>query len=220
MAEFTLLLGNRNYSSWSLRPWLLARYFELPFESETVPLFSTEGMAIIHARSPSGKVPLLTDGPLQIWDSLAICEYINERYLDGCAWPQDLTERARARALCAEMHSSFAALRSELSMNLRRPRGPRPDGVLSDACHADIERILTLWQQALARSNGPWLFGEFSIADAMYAPVVSRCDTYAIELPDIVAPWAERLLALPAMHEWAAAAAEESWIIPFCEYDD
>jgi len=220
MSGFHLLLGNKNYSSWSQRPWLLARYFELTFEEQVVPLFNEEGSAIIKQCSPSGKVPLLTDGELQIWDSLAICEYLNERYLDGKAWPANPEQRAVARALSAEMHSSFAALRAELSLNYKRPIGPRPQSALSDACRADVQRILTLWQHALTNSNGPWLFGDFSIADAMFAPVASRFTTYAIELPDIVRPWVDAIESLPAMQEWQQAARKEQWIIPFCEYDD
>lgn len=220
MSGFHLLLGNKNYSSWSQRPWLLARYFELTFEEQVVPLFNEEGSAIIKQRSPSGKVPLLTDGELQIWDSLAICEYLNERYLDGKAWPADSQQRAVARALSAEMHSSFTALRAELSLNYKRPIGPRPQDALSDACRTDVQRILTLWQQALTNSNGPWLFGEFSIADAMFAPVASRFTTYAIELPAIVRRWVDAIESLPAMQEWQQAARKEQWIIPFCEYDD
>ncbi|MBY4675608.1 glutathione S-transferase family protein [Marinobacterium sp. CAU 1594] len=215
-----LVIGNKNYSSWSLRPWLLMQHFGLACEEIPIALFTPQMAAELPALSPSGKVPVLHDGDVVIWDSLAICEYLSERYLDGRGWPADLAIRGHARAVCAEMHSGFAALRSEMSMNLRRPIGRRAEHAVSDQCHADIRRIEQIWLDCLARYDGPWLFGEFSIADAMFAPVASRLHTYAVELSAEATGYVERQLSQPAFQQWRKAALQETGRIEFCEYDD
>ncbi len=164
-----LLIGNRNYSSWSLRPWLFLRLNNVPFETRRIPLYAEGSKAEILKYSPSGKVPLLIDGDLHVWDSLAICEYAIEKLELTNAWPADIKTRAEARSLVAEMHSGFGALRSQLSMNCRRTPAPAP---YDDAAAADIRRIDSLWTSCRERfsTQGPGLFGSWSLADAFYAP--------------------------------------------------
>ena len=169
MSELTLIIGNKNYSSWSLRPWLLLKQTGIPFQERYIPIRSEAWFTQIHALSPSGKVPALLDGTLRIWDSLAICEYLAERFPEKQLWPAAREARAEARAVSAEMHSGFQALRQNMFMNIRRRmpgRGRNPETL------ADIERITAIWNDGRARYHGagPFLFGRFSIADAMYAP--------------------------------------------------
>jgi glutathione S-transferase len=204
-----LVIGNKNYSSWSLRPWLLLQHFGVDFDEVRLAL-DTPGFAAEVARySPTGKVPALQDGALQLWDSLAICEYVNERWLAGCGWPADLQQRALARAAAAEMHSGFIALRTQLPMNSRR----RPDAYRWDAAaQRDIDRILALWT-ALRRAHGAggeFLFGTFGIVDAMFAPVAVRFDGYGVPPEGEAAHYLQALLALPALREWRQAAALET----------
>jgi len=204
-----LVIGNKNYSSWSLRPWLLLRHFGVDFE-EIRLLLDTPGFATeVLRHSPTGKVPALHDGEVAVWDSLAICEYANERWLDGRGWPADLRQRALARAAAAEMHSGFTTLRTQLPMNSRR----RPDGYRWDAAaQHDIDRVQALWRQ-LRRDHGAggdFLFGRFGIVDAMFAPVAVRFDGYGVAVDDTAAAYLQALFALPAMHEWRQAAAQES----------
>ena len=208
----TLVIGNRNYSSWSLRPWMLLRHFGVDFEVERIALDRPETAGRIRERSPSGRVPVLVDGGLTIWESLAICEYVSERWLNGTGWPEDRTARAVARSVSAEMHAGFAALRAELPMNIRA-RGRRVD--VSDATAADIRRVGGLISDARGRfgDDGPWLFGDFSVADAMYAPVASRFATYGIEAGQAADAWCATVLGHPAMREWSEAAAEETEVI-------
>jgi glutathione S-transferase len=208
--SLTLVIGNRNYSSWSLRPWLAMKHAGVAFEELRVPLNQPDTKARILRHSPSGRVPCLVDGALAVWDSLAICEYVNEQYAGGGLWPRDVAERARARSVSAEMHSGFAALRTHMSMDIR---GRHPDPGAAAAARpdvgADIARIQSIWTDCLAASSGPFLFGGFSIADAFYAPVVTRFRTYAVALPARLSAYADAVFALPAMQEWAAAAAAE-----------
>lgn len=211
-----LVIGNKNYSSWSLRPWLLLRHFGVEFREIRLLLDTPEFFAEIGRYSPSGKVPALRDGDLSIWDSLAICEYANERWLDGRGWPQDLQARAVARTAAAEMHSGFTALRSQLPMNSRR----RPDAYRWDeAAQRDIDRVQALWRELRQRYGemGEFLFGEFSIADAMFAPVAIRFDGYGVPVDDVAARYMQALFALPAMREWREAGAAETESVPGTE---
>jgi len=208
-----LVIGNKNYSSWSLRPWLLLRHFGVEFD-EVRLLLDTPGFAAGALRhSPTGKVPALRDGALVLWDSLAICEYANERWLDGNGWPADLHRRALARAAAAEMHSGFAALRTQLPMNSRR----RPDAYRWDAAaQRDIEWIQALWRE-LRRDHGAggdFLFGEFGIVDAMFAPVAIRFDGYGVAVDDTAAAYLRALFALPALRQWRDEAAREAEHVP------
>lgn len=209
MSRYRLVIGNKNYSSWSLRPWLYLRRHGIEFEEVRLPLDSDEFRAAIPALSPSGRVPVLHDGELVVWDSLAILEYLAERHPETGGWPDDPVVRAQARCVAAEMHSGFSDLRGELPMNCRR-RSPPP--TLSALARRDIERVQALWRQARERhgSGGDFLFGSFCIADAMYAPVVSRFVSYGIELDSVCAAYAEAIYALPAMQDWLTDAAAEA----------
>lgn len=204
-----LVIGNKNYSSWSLRGWLALAEAGLEFEEIRIPLSRPESKAQILRYSPSGKVPCLIDDGLTIFDSLAICEYINERYAAGRLWPRDPGARARARAVAAEMHSGFAALRTHMSMDIRARHPERGAAAQQrDDVTADIARIKEVWTECLA-AGGPLLFGEFSIADAFYAPVVTRFATYGVALPGPLAAYSDRVIARPAMQRWIAAARTE-----------
>ncbi len=211
MPEFTLIIGNKNYSSWSLRPWLWMKHLELDFDEIVVQLYRDETDARLSAYFSNNKVPVLRHKELEVWDSLAICEYLAELF------PQrgqlaDSASRAVMRSLCAEMHSSFMSLRNELPMNCRR----QPSALLlSDTCLADIERIQSLWQHAKTFSDGKdnWLFGSFSIADVMFAPVVLRFHRYQVPLSDIASNYVSALLEHPAMVEWVAAGRAEDDVI-------
>lgn len=204
-----LVIGNKNYSSWSLRPWLLLRHFGVAFE-EVRLLLDTPGFADdVRRHSPTGKVPALHDDGVQVWDSLAICEYANERWLEGRGWPADLAARAWARAAAAEMHAGFVALRTQLPMNSRRT----PDAYRWDAAaQQDIDRVQSLWRQLRAThgAGGDFLCGGFGIVDAMYAPVAIRFDGYGVELDATARAYLQALFALPAMREWREAAAAET----------
>jgi glutathione S-transferase len=206
----SLVIGNKNYSSWSLRPWLALAQAGLDFDEVRIPLSRPESKQQILRYSPSGKVPCLIDDGLTIFDSLAICEYVNERYADGRHWPRDPGARARARAVAAEMHSGFVPLRTHMSMDIRASYPERGAAAQRrDDVAADITRIRAVWIECLA-AGGPWLFGEFSIADAFYAPVVTRFATYGVALPAPLAAYSDRVFALPAMQRWITAARTES----------
>lgn len=201
-----LVIGNKNFSTWSLRPWLVLKQAALPFEEICLDIYRAGAREEILKYSPTGKVPCLFDGALQIWDSLAICEYLAEAKPD--LWPNDRDARARARAISAEMHSGFAALRQHMSMNIcatKPGQGRTPDS------EAEIARVIQIWEACLASKNAtdPFLFGKFSIADAMFAPVVWRFETYVVALPSASRAYADAMLALPAMREWAAGARAE-----------
>jgi glutathione S-transferase len=214
MPSLTLVIGNKTYSSWSFRPWLLLKHLALPFEEIVVPLYEAGTPDAIRRYSAAGKVPVLIDGATTVWESLAICEYLAERRPD--AWPRDAKVRAIARSAAMEMHAGFASLRAELPMNVRERRtGVEP----SAAARADIARVLEVWRTCRqAAANGePWLFGEFSIADAMYAPVATRFDTYGVELPDYAQRYVATVMTDPAVLEWVAAACKETARIPGAE---
>lgn len=211
-AQYTLYLGDKNYSSWSLRPWLALRQLGIAFTEVEVPLGGT-GVNERHlAYSPNGLVPCLHDGDLQVFDSLAICEYLAERHPQ--LWPAERTARARARSIAAEMHSGFGQVRNQLPMNIRlRARGT----ALPAAVQKEVDRICLAWRDArthLASGDGPFLFGAFSIADAMFAPVVWRFYSYNVALPADAAAYRDTMLALPAMREWQAAAEASTWRNP------
>lgn len=211
-----LVIGNKNYSSWSLRAWLALRVGSVAFEERRVVLDQPQTKAEILRHSPSGKVPCLIDGSLQVWDSLAICETANERYVGGGLWPADPVARAHARATTAEMHAGFAALRTYMPMDIRSRRADAGTAARQRSeVAADIERILALWSDCLARSGGPLLYGGFSIADAFYAPVVTRFATYGVALPPPLAAYAEAVWALPAMQQWVDAAHAETEVIHY-----
>jgi glutathione S-transferase len=208
MTDLILTIGNKNYSSWSLRPWLLLKQAGIPFRERYIPIRSEQWFAQISRLSPSGKVPALTHGAVRVWDSLAICEYLAEQFPDKQLWPADVATRAAARSVSAEMHSGFQALRQNMFMNIRRSmpgRGRTPEAL------ADIERITAIWNDCRARygAQGPFLFGRFSIADAMYAPIALRFQTYGVSVDGAAGDYARTLLAQPAMQEWAAAARAE-----------
>ncbi len=217
MAQYKLVIGNKAYSSWSLRPWLLMKQAGLAFEEIRIPLYQDGHDTKIRKFTPAGRLPVLIDGAITVWDSLAICEYLAERHAGKKLWPDDAAARAHGRAISAEMHAGFTALRSKLSMNVRRvfPRA----GVNAEVA-ADIARICTLWEDALQRYGGPFLLGSLSVADAMYAPVATRFKTYAVALPDGAQAYADRVLALPAMRDWYAAAAAETEMLPRYEQQD
>ena len=212
MSELTLVIGNKAYSSWSLRPWLALRHIGVPFAEVLVHLRQPDSRARILQHSPSGKVPLLKHGDRVVWDSLAICEYLAETYPDAGLWPDDAYARAVARSVSAEMHAGFVSLRTTMSMDLKRRR---PGEGRSDETLADIARVAEIWRDARARfgDGGPYLFGRFSIADCMYAPVVTRFDTYGVELDPVCRAYADAVLALPPLREWTEAARAEPWVL-------
>jgi len=212
MADFTIYIGNKNYSSWSLRAWLMLKATGAAFEEVLIPLYQPPSRAAILRHSPSGKVPALRHGAVTVWDSLAIGEYLAERLPAARLWPDDAGARAVARSVSAEMHAGFGELRRHLPMNLRASVAGRET---TAAVAADIERIAALWCDSRRRfgAGGAYLFGHFTIADAMYAPVVSRFRTYGIALEDAARAYAEALWAHPALQEWAAAAHSETMIV-------
>ena len=211
-AHYTLILGTKDWSSWSLRPYMALRAVGVPFDEDVIPLERNATTAAVQRRTPAGKVPVLTIAEngqtITIWDSLAICETLAERHPEAKLWPDDAGDRAIARAYAAEMHSGFPDLRDQLTMDFVR-RLPTPP--LREATRTQVARIIAAWSAALERhgKNGGFLFGRFSIADCMYAPVVSRFLTYGIELPPALRAYCARMMALPAMQDWARAAQAE-----------
>ena len=216
MSELTLIIGNKNYSSWSLRPWLVLKQFGIPFTEIRIPLYGSDTKEKILRHSPAGKVPVLHDGEITVWDSLAICEYLAERFPEQQLWPTHPTARALARAICAEMHTGFADLRQHMTMNIR---GHFPGKGMTPEVAQDIERIQAIWRdcRAHAAHGGPYLFGAFSIADAFFAPVVLRFVTYAPALDANTHAYMQAVLALPTLQEWIAAAKAETETIPAFE---
>ena len=214
-----LVVGNKNYSSWSMRPWVALRANNIAFEEVFIPLYTgAADKEKIRSFSRSGKVPVLVDGDVTVWDSLAIIEYAAERFPEARLWPQDRASRAHARSISAEMHSGFAALRNECGMNLHRPVKPI---ALSDDARDNIARVQQIWTECRERygKTGPFLFGAFSGADAMYAPVVHRFRTYAIEVAPEAKAYMETMMALPAFQEWTRAGLAETIVIERFETD-
>lgn len=219
MADYTLVIGNKNYSSWSLRPWLVLKMAGIEFEEVLIPLDEQGTRQQILKHSPSGKVPLLHHGDIRVWESLSIAEYIAEQAPEAKLWPTDSWQRAVARSVSAEMHSGFRALREAMPMNVR---SRFPDEGRKPGVQEDINRITAMWRNCRKRFGeslgGPFLFGQFTIADAMFAPVVSRFRTYAVELNEEAKAYADAVWALPAMQEWADASKNEPWVIDKAEF--
>ncbi|WIY51457.1 glutathione S-transferase family protein [Devosia sp. YIM 151766] len=211
-----LLIGNRNYSTWSLRPWLVMRHFEIPFEDEVFQLSGPDWREKIAARSPTGKVPVLIDGDLAVPETIAIIEYLAERFPDKAIWPSASRDRALARAAAAEMHAGFPALRQHAPMNLR---ASHPGKVDLDSVRRDLHRVEALWGDLLERSGGPFLFGGFSAADAMFAPLATRLRTYDLPVSDLAGRYVEAIYALPAFQDWLSLALHEPWIVDDDEID-
>lgn len=212
MTDLTLVIGNKNYSSWSLRPWFFLKHFGIPFEETRIPLFEEGYKEKILTTSPSGKVPALKDGDLIVWDSLAIMEYLAEKYPSQQSWPVDVKTRALARSISAEMHSGFLALREHLPMNCRRiiNRFVPPENAKED-----INRVIDIWSNCRQQfqNKGPWLFGDFSIADCMYAPVVMRFDSYQIPTDALINDYRQTVRQHPDIQIWIRSSKEESEII-------
>ena len=212
---FTLYIGNKNYSSWSMRPWVLLTQAGIPFQEHLVRFDSFEGDSRfkneVRKVNPAGRVPVLVDDGLAIWDSLAIAEYVAEKFPDLALWPRDAKARAQARSVVAEMHSGFGALRSHCPMNIEASL-PQVGALLwrdQAAVRADVQRICEMWTGLLERSGGPMLFGEFSIADAFYAPVCMRLRNYALPVPGAVTDYIRRVCALPGVKAWIEGALAE-----------
>jgi glutathione S-transferase len=215
---FHLIIGNKNYSSWSMRPWFGLRVAGIPFDETVISLEASDFKDRVAALSGTGKVPVLIDGDVHVWESLAILEYAAEACPDAALWPRDRVARAHARVIAHEMHAGFLPLRRHLPMNMWRP--PMPRDLPADVA-ANVERVQALWRDCRARFGvgGPFLFGKFTAADAMYAPVVARFDTYRVAVDDICRAYMEAIMALPAWGEWTKAALAEPWVLPHDEPD-
>ena len=211
-----LIIGNKNYSSWSFRPWIGMKAVGIAFEERVISLNDPEFKRAIAPVSQNGKVPALDDGGVHVWESLAILEYLAEKFPHAGLWPADPSARAHARAVAAEMHGGFAALRGECPMNFWRPVKRRE---LSADALADVARIDAMWSECRLRYGGPFLFGAFGAADAMYAPVVSRFHTYAVAVGERSRAYMDAVMTLPAWREWREAALKEPWILPYDEPD-
>jgi glutathione S-transferase len=213
MSKFTLVIGNKNYSSWSLRPWLLLKYFGIPFKEIRIPLYREDTKPTITKYSPSGLVPALIHDDLTVWDSLAICEYAQELFPSLVMWPRDQEARAIARAVSAEMHSGFTSLRNDMPMNCKKSF---PGKGFNEQTRPEIARIVQIWRDCRERygKGGAFLFGDFSIADAMYAPVVLRFKTYAVAVDGICQEYMAAVLGLPALQDWIAAGCAETDVLP------
>ena len=218
-----LYIGNKNYSSWSMRPWVLLTEAGIPFEEVLVRFDSFEAdskfKAEILKHNPTGRVPVLVDGDLAVWDTLAIAEYVAEKFPEKALWPADVRARARARSVCAEMHSGFSALRTHWGMNIEANLPEVGAKVLAEqpAVRADLDRLVSMWTSLLAESGGPMLFGAFSIADAYFAPVVTRLVTYGAPVPPVVKGYIDRVLALKGVAAWTRDALAEHDFLPFEE---
>ena len=218
MADLTIYLGNKNYASWSLRAWLALKATGEEFVEEVIPILLPGSKETLLKYSPSGKVPALCHGDVVVWDSLAICGYLAERFPAAGLWPDDPAAKAIARSISAEMHSSFQALRGQFPMNIR---SSFPGREISPEAQTDINRVMAIWRQCRNRygeGNGDFLFGRFTVADAMYAPVATRFRTYKIDLEREADAYCDTIMALPAMQEWAAAAGDEPMVIDQYEF--
>ncbi|MBE0473871.1 glutathione S-transferase family protein [Rhodoferax sp.] len=218
-----LYIGNKNYSSWSMRPWVLLTLAGIAFEEVMVRFdaFTPESQFKARLRnvSPTGKVPVLVDGDLTVWDTLAIAEYVAEQFPEKNLWPADKPARARARSICAEMHSGFVGLRSYCPMNIEA-RLPEQGALIwrdQAAVRGDVARLVAMWQQCLQMSGGPLLFGSFTVADAYFAPVCMRLVTYALPLPADIAAYVQRVCALPVVKAWIDGALAEHDFLDFEE---
>jgi glutathione S-transferase len=213
-----LIIGNKNYSSWSFRPWIAMKVAGIAFDEQVISLDAKDFKAQVTKVSGTGKVPALADGGVHVWESLAILEYLAEKFPQAHLWPADPPARAQARAIAAEMHAGFVPLRRELPMNMWRPVKPRQ---LTPEAAANVARIDAMWTDCRNRfgAGGPFLFGAFGAADAMYAPVVSRFHTYGVTVGPVSRAYMDAVMALPAFAEWRAAALREPWILAEDEVD-
>jgi glutathione S-transferase len=207
-----LIIGNKNYSSWSMRPWIAMKVANIPFEETVISLNAPEFKKAVGSVSGTGKVPVLIDGDYRIWESLAILEYLAEKFPGANLWPGEAQARAHARVVATEMHAGFQALRKNCPMNFWLPVKPRPQP--SDVMD-NVRRIEALWSDCRKRfgQGGPFLFGAFSAADAMYAPVVSRLHSYGVDVDKLSRGYMDAIMALPAWNEWRTAALKETWIL-------
>jgi glutathione S-transferase len=213
-----LIIGNKNYSSWSFRPWIAMRVAGIAFRETVISLEATDFKERVIKMSGAGKVPVLADGDVRVWESLAILEYLAEKFPAASLWPRDAAARGHARAISAEMHAGFVPLRRQLPMNMWRPVLPRQ---LDADAKANVARIDSIWTDCRARfgAGGLFLYGAFGAADAMYAPVVSRFHTYAVEVSVAARDYMRAVMALPAWNEWRHAAMREPWVLPHDEVD-
>jgi len=218
-----LTIGNKNYSSWSMRHWVLLKQADIDFQEVMLRFdaFTPDSRfkTTLRGLSPTGKVPVLQDGDLVVWDTLAIAEYVAERFPECELWPHDVAARARARSICAEMHSGFSALRSACPMNIEA-RLPEVGALIwrdNAGVRSDVARLTEMWRDALQASGGPLLFGHFSVADAYFAPVCMRLVTYALPLPDDVTAYVQRVCALPGVRAWIDGACAEHDFLDFEE---
>jgi glutathione S-transferase len=213
-----LVIGNKNYSSWSLHAWLYLRESRIPFEEIRIPLYTGDWAQQIARYSPAQRVPVLIDGDLHVWDSIAIFEYIHEHYPQAVGWPSEVAARTHARCITAEMHAGFLAVREELPLNVRA-RKRRQLSELSEAAQAQVARIIEMWTSCRRahRDRGPWLFGQFSIADVMYAPVALRFVTYQLPLTAEAQEFVRRVGELPSIQEWMREAEAEIEVLPFID---
>lgn len=211
MSDYKLILGNKNYSSWSMRPWVAMRAAGIDFEDEVIPLDHDDTKQRILSYSAAGRVPILQHGNITVWESLAICEYVAERHPQAALWPSDPVTRAAARSVSHEMHAGFQALRKEMPMNCRR----KPSAIeYSQDARTDIDRIQDIWRgcRKAFGASGPFLFGSFSIADAMYAPVVSRLDVYDVAVDGDSRAYMDAVIESPAFQDWLEDALRERWV--------
>jgi glutathione S-transferase len=213
-----LIIGNKNYSSWSFRPWIAMRVAGIAFRETVISLEATDFKERVIKMSGAGKMPVLADGDVRVWESLAILEYLAEKFPAASLWPRDAAARGHARAISAEMHAGFVPLRRQLPMNMWRPVLPRQ---LDADAKPNVARIASIWTDCRARfgAGGPFLYGAFGAADAMYAPVVSRFHTYAVEVSVAARDYMRAVMALPAWNEWRHAALREPWVLPHDEVD-
>jgi len=211
-----LLFANRNYSSWSLRAWLVLKHFGIPFDEELVQLSGDGWQENLRKKSPTGRVPVLIDGEAVVPETIAIIEYLNDKYPAKGIWPSDRLKRAQARAVSAEMHGGFPTLRDTAPMNLR---ASHPGKVALDPIARELRRIEEIWGDMTSESGGPFLFGKFTAADAMFAPVATRIRTYALPVSDAAMEYVEAIYSLPAFQEWLAEAIKEPWVVEDDEID-
>jgi glutathione S-transferase len=213
-----LIIGNKNYSSWSMRPWIAMKVAGIAFDETVISLNADDFKSRLLKVSGTGKVPTLIDGAVRVWESLAILEYLADKFPDKKLWPRDAAARAHARAIASEMHAGFVPLRRAAPMNMWRPVMKL---AIDAEVAANVSRIDAMWSDCRSRfgGGGPFLFGEFGAADAMYAPVVSRFHTYALDVGPSSAAYIKSVMALPAWKEWHAAAVKEPWVLPEDEID-
>ncbi len=218
MSKLRLVIANKNYSSWSMRPWLAMSMAGIPFDETVIALDTPETKAAIAAHSKAGRVPVLHHGKITVWESLAILEYLADVFPEKHWWPKPVAARAMARSIASEMHAGFAALRNACPMNLRRAKRPV---VMTQAALANVARIEAMWRECRMRfgKGGKFLFGKFCNADAMYAPVVTRLDTYAVPVRPDTRAYMDNVMATPAFKTWKEAALKETWIIPSDEVE-